>query len=150
MADDKAIGLYRHIHPIEIRFVDLDLFGHVNNAHHLTYLEQSRVTYFDRIIGYEYDWSKEGILLAKAEIDYVVPIKFKDKAFVQVRCSRLGNKSLDLSYRIIKIHEDKEILLADATTVLVAFDFVNQQSIQVPAAWKKAIIEFEHPDSVTQ
>ena len=28
---------------LEVRFVDVDAFGHVNNAHYLTYFEQARV-----------------------------------------------------------------------------------------------------------
>ena len=44
--------------PIQIRFVDLDQFGHVNNAIYLSYLEVARLPYFERIIG-EIDWLNE-------------------------------------------------------------------------------------------
>jgi acyl-CoA thioester hydrolase len=35
---------FRFVHPIEVRFRDLDALGHVNNAVYLTYLESARMT----------------------------------------------------------------------------------------------------------
>jgi len=134
---------FKHCTPIEIRFVDLDVFGHVNNANYLTYLEQARVKYFDDLVGWEYDWSKEGIILAQATLNFLVPIKLKDLISVYTRCERIGNKSLLLEYRIVKKNGVEELLMADARTVLVAFDYVNRQSIQVPERWKEAILGYE-------
>ena len=62
-------GLFKHKTSIEIRFVDVDAFGHVNNANYLTYLEIARVRYFDDIADWQYNWSKKGIILAKAEFE---------------------------------------------------------------------------------
>ena len=36
---------FRFYHPIEVRYGDLDPQGHVNNAKHLTYFEQARISY---------------------------------------------------------------------------------------------------------
>lgn len=144
------MSLFKHKTPIEIRFVDIDAFGHVNNANYLTYLEQARVSYFDDVVDWTYDWTKEGIILAKAEIDYILPIHFKDEIYVQTRCSRIGTKSFDLEYQIIKIHQGKELLLADGCTVLVAFDYITRKSIEVPTEWRNALIKFEGNDALVQ
>ena len=141
---------FRHSTRVEVRFVDIDAFGHVNNANYLSYIEQARVNYFDGIVNWPYDWSKEGIILAKAELDYIQPIKFKDEITIYTRCSRLGNKSLDLEYRIIKIQDGKEILMADANTVLVAFDYINKKPIEVPADWRRALLSYEEEGSIVQ
>jgi acyl-CoA thioester hydrolase len=135
---------FKHVTRIEIRFVDVDAFGHVNNAHYLTYFEQARVKYFDEIVDWKYDLNNEGIILARAEINYVKPALFKDEAMVFTRCSRIGTKSFDLDYRIIRIDDDgKEFLLADGQTVMVAFDYKNDRSIEIPEAWKTALKKFE-------
>src|SRR6185369_1424569 len=101
-----------------------DAFGHVNNANYLTYLEIARVKYFDEIADWQYNWSKQGIILAKAEIDFIIPVMFRDEISVYTRCSRLGNKSFDLEYRIVKMLKDQEQLMADGVTVMVAYDYV--------------------------
>jgi len=127
----------------EIRFVDIDAFGHVNNAHYLTYFEQARVKYFDDIVGWKYDWSKQGIILARVEINYILPIYFRDDVVIRTRCSRLGNKSFDMEYQLIKIDKGVEVLLADGKTVMVAFDYEENQSIPIPELWKKVVIDYE-------
>ncbi|MBL0047923.1 MAG: acyl-CoA thioesterase [Bacteroidetes bacterium] len=120
---------------IQIRFVDLDQFGHVNNAIYLSYLEVSRLPYFDNIIG-TIDWLNEGIILAKAEIDYKIPILLKDQIKIKTWCSRMGSKSFDLSYSILKTENNLDVEVATARTVMVCFNYVKQISIAVPDAWK--------------
>ncbi len=137
------INLFKHKTNVEIRFVDVDAFGHVNNANYLTYLEMARVKYFDEVADWQYNWSKQGIIVAKAEVDFIIPIRFKDEITVSTRCSRLGNKSFDLEYRIVRMFKDQEQLMADAVTVMVAFDYVEKKSIEIPAEWKEAIMKFE-------
>ena len=127
---------FKHKTPIEIRFADIDAFGHVNNAKYLTFIEQARVKYFNDIVDWLYDWSKEGIILAKAEINFVKPVLFRDEITVLTRCSRLGNKSFDLQYQIMRYKDSEETLMADGITVMVAFDYVQKKSIVLPEEWK--------------
>lgn len=134
---------FKHKTPIEVRFADVDAFGHVNNAKYLTYFEQARVKYFNDIVDWTYDWSKEGIILAKADIDFIKPIHFRDEITVFTRTSRLGNKSFDLQYQIMSYKDGEEILMSDCTTVMVAFDYVHKKSIAIPEEWKQALRKYE-------
>ena len=126
--------------PIQIRFVDIDNFGHVNNAIYLSYLEVSRLPYFDEIIG-TIDWLNRGIILAKAEVDYKMPILLKDEIKVKTWCSRIGSKSFDLSYSILKTNNGAETEVAAAKTVMVCFDYKNQISIPLPEEWKTKMMD---------
>ena len=134
---------FKHRIQPEIRFVDIDAFGHVNNAHYLTYFEQARVKYFNDIVDWNYASGKQGIILARAEINYAMPVRLADQVIILTRCSRIGTKSFDLEYRMIKEHEGKEILLADGITVMVAFDYSTHKSILIPDEWKSALKKFE-------
>lgn len=138
---------FKHKTKIEIRYVDIDTFDHVNNAHYLTYFEQARVSYFDEVLGWDYDWSKEGVIVARCELDYIKPIHFKDEIYIYTRCSRIGNKSFDIAYQIIKVDADKnETLMADGITVMVAFDYANKKTIEVPDKWKAGIRKFQETE----
>jgi acyl-CoA thioester hydrolase len=59
---------------IQVRFSDIDVMGHVNNAVYLSYFEMTRVHYFRELLGLEWDWKSHGILLVRNEIDYIKPI----------------------------------------------------------------------------
>src|ERR1017187_1225456 len=110
---------YRHRYAIEIRFADMDALGHVNNANHFTYLEQARIDYFKTVIGENINWADTGLILARAEIDYKNPIVLGDFVIVYTKVSRIGNKSFDLIYSIVKMIGDDEIEMATGKTILV-------------------------------
>ena len=134
---------FKHFIDLSARFVDMDSFGHINNANFLTYLEEARIKYLDDIIRWKYNWSKEAIILARAEIDFKIPAQYIDQIKIYTRCTKLGNKSFTLEYKIIKTENGSEILLASAVTVLVMYNYEINSSIQVPEEWKTAISEFE-------
>ena len=125
---------------VNIRFSDLDLFGHVNNAVYLTYYEEARVAYFNEVVGYDYDWSTEGVILARVEIDFVIPVHFKDEVFIRTKCCRMGSKSFDLAYEMFIVKEEKEIMLSSATTVMVMFNYKEKKSILVSEEWKVKLV----------
>ncbi len=126
-------------YKVNIRFSDLDLFGHVNNAVYLTYYEEARVAYFDEVVGYDYDWSKEGVILARMEVDFMIPILFHDEVYIRTSCCRLGTKSFDLAYEMYKMKDGKEIMLSSATSVIVMYDYSQKQSISLSDVWRKQL-----------
>jgi len=57
--------------------------------------------------------------------------------------TRLGTKSLTLDYAVRDSSSGSE--LATARTVLVAYDYLQRESIAIPAEWRRAIEAFENP-----
>ena len=134
---------FKHKTPIQIRFKDIDALNHVNNANHITYFELARVKYFDDVVHEEVNWSEQGIILAKIIVDYKAPVYFQDQLFVYTKCIRLGNKSFELSYSLVKEKDGKETELATGSSVQVCFDYKNQTTISIPLSWKKKVEVFE-------
>ena len=134
---------FKHKTPVQIRFKDIDALDHVNNANHITYFELARVKYFDDVVNEQVNWSEQGIILAHIAVDYKARIYFKDNVFVYTKCVRLGNKSFDLAYSLIREKDGKETVLATGSSVQVCFDYKNQSTISIPTSWKKKIQAFE-------
>jgi acyl-CoA thioester hydrolase len=135
---------FKHSTPVEIRFADIDAFGHVNNAKHFTYMEQARISYFNQVAGQKVEWSKQGVILARATMDYKLPIFLKDTLVVYTRCSKIGSKSFDLEAMLTRKTQDNRIeVVAMGTTILVAYDYQKGKAIQVPDEWRKSLSEFE-------
>lgn len=133
----------KHITPIQIRFKDTDKLGHVNNANHFSYLELARMKYFDDVISTKIDWYKTGLILAKITIDYKQPIFLEDKVIVRTTTSRMGNKSFDLSHKIIRIIEGKELVAAEGLSVIVCFNYEENKTINVPQDWINKVNAYE-------
>lgn len=116
--------------PIELRFSDLDLYGHVNSVVYFTYLETARVKLFHDFF---HDMTAQHIytLVAHAECDYRLPILFGDSLIVSVTVARVGTSSFDLDYRL---HDGGEKTYATARTTMVCFDNIRKTTIPVPDA----------------
>lgn len=137
---------FRYYHPITVRYADLDPQGHVNNAVYLSYLEMARIGYLQALGLWEgKSFLDIGIILAETQITYRAPILIGQNVRVGVRVSRLGNKSLDMVYTIED--DDSGRVLAQATTILVTYDYRRNLTISVPESWRSVIQEFEeiHP-----
>jgi acyl-CoA thioester hydrolase len=121
---------FRIVHHERVRFRDCDSLGHVNNAVYLTYLEEARV---DMRNQYGFDWT--GLILARCEIDFRGQVSIGDVVEVTMWPSRVGNKSFELSYEL-KVGDH---LVAEAKTVLVAFDYDKNESRPLRDAWRKLL-----------
>jgi acyl-CoA thioester hydrolase len=135
---------FKHKVPIQLRFKDGDIMGHVNNANHLSYIELARIRYFEEVVGSDSKWSKQqGIILAHNSIDYKAPLFIHDKVFVYTRCSKLGTKSIELSWAIVREKPNGEEIVAQGLSVLVCYDYVEEKSIEVPAQQRERIKTYE-------
>src|SRR5690554_4597580 len=133
------VSLFRFATSVEIRFADMDAFGHVNNAVYLTYFEHARAKYWKEIVAW--DWKALGIILARAEVDYVRQLTVRDQAKVYVRTSRVGNSSFDVQYLLVSVgRQGEETLVAKGMTTCVAFDYKAQRPTPTPEPQRAAML----------
>ena len=133
----------KHNAPIQIRFHDIDQFGHVNNANYLTYFEVARMSYFKTLIKKEIDWESTGLILANTIVNFIVPVIIGDSISVKTKCIRIGTKSFDLVYSIVKINDGIETEVCNGSSVLVCFDYKLKKTIEVPEEWVKLLREYD-------
>lgn len=141
MSKNISLNDFKYKTPIPIRFSDMDLFGHANNAIFLTYFEQARSNYWNEII--KWDWNAMGIILAKAEVEFLKPIVLSDELFAYVRTSRIGNSSWDIEYLLVTHNNDEAVIKAKGKTIQVCFDFKSNQSAPIPEREKQTMINFD-------
>ena len=142
MSDDTQSFQYQT--QIPIRYRDMDTLGHVNNVVYLTYIEQARIEYFADLQLWDGDASELGLILAKSTVSYRAPLTIHDKIVrIDTRISRLGNKSFDMEHQLTCIRDEKIITIAEAQIVMVVFDYIGNQTIAIPDAWRKRIKDHE-------
>lgn len=119
-----------HSIAIEVRFSDLDAYGHVNNALYFTYFETARTRLFLEPF---LELRRQGLLLlvARAECDYHKPIELTDRVVVDMVIERIGRSSFDLAYTL---HNGSGTNFATAKTVMVCLDAKVGRPVAVPAA----------------
>jgi acyl-CoA thioester hydrolase len=105
-----------HEKEIEIRWNDLDPYGHVNHAVFLTYLEEVRDEWLSGLVGDD----ALGYVVARVEIDYRRELTHQDdRVTARIRLDSLGTSSVRTLEELVV--GDGETA-AEAKTVLVACD----------------------------
>ncbi|MBN8638576.1 MAG: acyl-CoA thioesterase [Anaerolineae bacterium] len=134
---------FRHHIAMPVRWSDLDALGHVNNAVYLTYFEQARISYFNALALWDGSVNKLGLIMARAVIDYKLPLNASDDVHVFTRTKRLGTKSFDTEQAIVRRVDDQWQVAATGLITIVVFDYQTNQSAPMPAAWREMLTAYE-------
>ncbi len=132
---------FQHIHPITVRFKDIDALGHVNNAVMLTYVETARVPY---MVTLGVRSPRAGIgdvafIVAHLSCDFRRPILYGQHVEVGTRVERVGKSSMRLEHRV----ETDGELAAEGHCVLVYYDYAADHSIPITPEMVSKIESFE-------
>jgi len=125
--------------PIQIRFGDVDLAGHVHNAVYLHWFESARMACLERLVPVDHDWKAQGLLVARNEVDYRAPVHLHDAIEAEAWCGATGNKSFDLRYAIVRLVNGTRTLCAEGRSVLVCYDHRAKRTIPLPDAWRTVL-----------
>jgi acyl-CoA thioester hydrolase len=118
------------VHTETVRFRDLDSMGHMNNAVYATFLEQARLAFLS-----QHGAHVQNMILARLEIDFRSPVELGETIEIAVTPTRIGTKSFDLEY----VLRAAERVVAEAKTVLVAYDYAEARSVEIPDEWKERL-----------
>ena len=115
-----------YVSKIQVRWDDLDAFGHINNAAYLTLAQEARA---------DFTWygprrnGEEPILadmvVARTEVDYLEPIyEGGIEVDVAITVVRMGSSSFELAYEISR----EGVIHAKARSVQVAVSMETKRS----------------------
>lgn len=123
---------------IDIRFADLDAYGHVNNAIYFTYLEHARVKMFQEYFGAFLD-SSLLFLVVRAECDYRLPITLNDSLQITLKVEQLRHSSFTFTYLL---HDGGGREFATARTVMVGYDPQTKKPAALPVKMRETFAPF--------
>ena len=123
--------------PIQQRISDIDPFLHVNNVAQQMYFDTGKTTYYREVLGADVLSGDLRIVAVSTATDYLEQVRMHDDVAVTTVCERVGCKSIVLRQEL----RAGERLCSRSRSVMVAFDFARQQSVPVPDAWRRRMLE---------
>lgn len=133
-----AVQGFAHTFSQDVAFRDLDGLGHVNNAVYLSYVESARLAYMQEVLG-PLELEELGIV-ADVKISFRSPAALGETLEVGHRVSRVGETSLVFDF---EVRGGDGRLVAEGSTVHVAFDYGVQRPVPVPEEWRSRIETYE-------
>lgn len=131
---------YRHVMPVQIRFSDVDQYGHMNNSSYFSIYDLAKTSYMRDVFG-DKDWHNLGIVVANINADFLAPVFFSDELYIETAVIHLGHKSFTLLQRAI--NRASGVLKCQCRTVMVGYDVATKEPVELPDSFKQVICEYE-------
>jgi acyl-CoA thioester hydrolase len=117
------------IADINIRFKDIDLMGHVNNAVFFTYFEEGRKALYETLFN-SAELNDFSFILAHISCDFLRPIKLNDSVIIQLWISETGKKKFGIKY-ILADKKDASTVYAKGYSVQVFYDYKKNKTVPI-------------------
>ncbi len=115
-----------HLITIKIRGYHLDMYGHVNHARYLEFLEEARWSFIEQVMPIS-EFEKKGFafVVVNININYRQPALLDYILEIRTEMVKLGGKSAKIHQEIYRAESDQRI--ADADITFVAIDTQTNQ-----------------------
>jgi acyl-CoA thioester hydrolase len=124
MSEKKLV----HVERIPVRWGDMDAMGHVNNTVYFRYMEQTRISWFEKLLPRGEAWGTTGIVIVNASCNFLKPINYPATVEVKMYAGPLGGSSVPTYYDLIV----KDEVYADGAAKIVFIDMEEQKAVRIP------------------
>ncbi len=94
---EGGIKHFRHHMPLQMRFNDIDMLGHLNNSVYLTFMDLAKTRYFQAALGDKLRWGEIGVVIVNINCDFCKPTFFDDVIEVETAVVAIGRRASLLS-----------------------------------------------------
>jgi len=130
MKNRPVRGDYRVFYPITTRWMDNDLYGHVNNVIYYSYFDTVVNQYLIEVGGLDIHSAPVVGYVVNSGCDYFSPVGYPDQLEAGLRIDRLGSSSVKYGVAIFKQGELEAA--AHGHLVHVFVDRAENKSVPVP------------------
>lgn len=135
------LSSFRHSLPVQLRFNDIDILGHLNNIVYFALYDLAKARFLEEVRRGDVDWKKEECVIANVNCTYIKQILFGEEIEVKSRCIHLGERSFTLRQCLVEVHSQEIRSVCD--TVMVCFDPATGRSAPMSETLRKAILDYE-------
>lgn len=121
---------FRHAVPLQLRFNDIDVLGHVNNNAQLALFDVGKTEFYNAMRGQLADWSRVEAVIVNLNCTFMEQIRFTDPMEVRTRVKRIGEKSFTLQ-QILRNTATGQIC-SMCESVMVSVDYATKASKPIP------------------
>ena len=135
---------FNHRCPLQLRFNDIDILGHVNNTVYFSFYDTGKAHYFNAVRQGDMNWQHVDTVIANVNCAYVSSIIFGEEIEVLTRCECIHEKSFVLLQMLVERNTGEVKSVCE--TVMVSYDPETHRSTQLPETWRRQLELFEGRD----
>ena len=134
---------YKHFYPITTRWMDNDIYGHVNNVNYYAYFDSAVNRYLIEEGGLDIHKAPIVGFVVNSNCSYLSPIAYPQDIEAGLRVNKLGNSSVTYGVAIFRKGEDKACAFGDFIHVFV--NRAENKSVPIPDNLRTALEKLTIP-----
>ena len=135
----SRVSITRHdysiFYPVTSRWLDNDIYGHINNVTYYSYFDTAANTFLIKHCGLDIHNGEMIALVVSSGCEYLEPISFPDNIEVGVRIDRLGNSSVQYGLAIFKGKDPEACAFGQFIHVFV--DRLSKKPMSIPPGMRE-------------
>lgn len=135
-------AVYRHYMPVQLRFSDIDLVGHVNNSVYITLFDTAKTRYYIDVQPDAARLANVELVIVNINCEFFEPTYFTEAITVYTRVTRISARSVTMEQRIVADATGRT--KARCVTVLAGFDAATATGAPVNPALAGAMESYEN------
>lgn len=140
-ADRPTIASYPRVRPVQTRWEDNDIYGHVNNVTYYSYFDSVANEYLIEDGGLDIHAAPVIGLVVESGCAYHAPVAYPQRLRAGLRVDRLGNRAV--TYGIGIFTEDADEAVAHGHFVHVFVDRQTRSAVPIPEPIRTALARLE-------
>ncbi|TQK03259.1 thioesterase family protein [Herbaspirillum sp. SJZ107] len=132
----------KHVHVMrqDIRWGDMDAFGHVNNTVYFRYMETARIAFLEETAG-RTDTASEGPVIVTAYCTFAKQLKYPGQIEVRTFVGTPGRSSIEVTHEIRLVDENgnADVVHAEGGAKVVWVNYAAEKSVPLPEALKALV-----------
>ena len=128
---------YAWFRPVTARWMDNDVYGHVNNAHYYSYFDTVINRYLIERGGLDIHASPVVGFVVSSSCSFFQPVAYPDDLQVGLRVKRIGRSSVH--YGVAAFTGSHDSARAAGTVVHVFVDRAAARSVEIPGPVRRAL-----------
>lgn len=118
---------------IPVRITDVNYGGHVGNDTILSIIHEARVQFLQHHGYSEKDVAGAGLIMGDVAISFKNELFYGNPLRVYVTVTDISRISFDIIYKLESEKQGKPVIIAEAKTGMVCFDYEKRKIMPVPA-----------------
>jgi acyl-CoA thioester hydrolase len=136
-AKPEERSAYRHFHPLPTRWMDNDVYGHVNNVVYYAYFDTVVNAYLIAEGGLDIQAGPVIGLCVESHCQYLAPVSFPELLEGGLRVAQLGRSSV--GYELAIFRAGAAQASAQGRFVHVFVDRLTRRPVELPAALRRSL-----------
>lgn len=132
---------FRHRLPVQMRFTDIDMLGHLNNNVYLTFMDLAKIDYFQAVLPGAMDWRSVNAVVVHIDCDFFAPSYFNEQLEVWTTITSVSKHSFHMEQRIINSTTGQTKCVG--RTVMAGFNPATATSQPIDRTWVEHVAAYE-------